>query len=216
MKRLITDQDVALSVGDVTVDCRIGELLAGEVALVPLDSGETRLLPTASAGAALVFSHDGRLVMLRGAMYRATSQDDIRFGEKTGRSAPTASAEQRRKAARLPITLPVTINQLDDVGAHVGEERQLITRDISIGGFAVASTGVGGLSAGALVHFDLVLTSGAMIGGTARIVRAASDMSGLRFEQLAPLDRVKLAAFLASQQSNRVARPMAMAGAAAR
>jgi hypothetical protein len=213
MKRLITDQDVALSVGDVTVDCRIGELLGGEVALVPHDAGEGRLLPAASAGATLVFSDGGRLVMLRGAMYRATSQDDIRFAEKTSRSAPTASAEQRRKAARLPITLPVTINLLDDTGMPSGEERQLITRDISIGGFAVG-TAVGGLSAGALVRFDLVLTSGAMIGGTARVVRAASEMSGLRFEQLAPLDRVKLAGFLASQQTNRAARPAATAAAA--
>jgi c-di-GMP-binding flagellar brake protein YcgR len=214
MKRLVTDQEVSISVGDVTVDCRVGELLGGEIALVPLDERESRMLPAASAGASLVFSHGGRLVMLRGAMYHATSRDDIRFAEKTSRLAPTASAEQRRKAARLPITLPVTVHQLDDAGEPVGEERQLITRDISIGGFAIG-TGVGGLSAGAVVRFDLVLTSGAMIGGTARVVRAASEMTGLRFEQLAPLDRVKLAGFLASQQSNRVARP-AMSAAAAR
>jgi hypothetical protein len=209
MKRLVTDQEAALSVGDVTVDCRVGELLGGEVALVPIDAGESRMLPAASAGASLVFTHGGRLVMLRGAMYRATSDEDIRFAEKTVRSA-AASAEQRRKAARLPITLPATIVQLDDAGAPVGEGRQLITRDISIGGFAVG-TGVGGLSVGMLVRFDLVLTSGAMIGGTARVVRAASEMSGLRFETLAPADRVRLAGFLASQQSNRVARPAASA-----
>jgi hypothetical protein len=55
-----------------------------------------------------------------------------------------------------------------------------------------------------------------MIGGTARVVRAASEMSGLRFEQLAPLDRVKLAGFLASQQTSRVTRPTAMVAAPAR
>lgn len=213
MKRLVSDQEVALSVGDVTVDCRVAELLGGEAALAPLDADESRLLPAASAGASLVFTHGGRLVMLRGAMYRATSQDDIRFAEKTVRSAPTASAEQRRKAARLPITLPATIVQLDEAGQPFGEERQLITRDISIGGFAVG-TGVGGFSVGVVVRFDLVLTNGAMLGGTARVVRAASEMSGLSFETLAPADRVRLAGFLASQQSNRVARPAA--GAAAR
>jgi hypothetical protein len=213
MKRLVTDQDVALSVGDVTVDCKVGELHGGEVALVPLDEGESGTLPAASAGASLVFSHGGRLVMLRGAMYRATGEDDIRFAEKTVRSAPTASAEQRRKAARLPITLPATIAQLDDAGEAFGEERQLITKDISIGGFAVG-TGVGSFPIGTLVRFDLVLTSGAMIGGTARVVRAASDMSGLRFEQLAAADRVKLAGFLASQQTNRTARPSAAAASA--
>jgi hypothetical protein len=213
MKRLVTDQDVALSVGDVTVDYKVGELLGGEVALVPLDEDESRTLPAASAGASLVFSDGGRLVMLRGAMYRATGEDDIRFAEKTIRTAPTASAEQRRKAARLPITLPATIAQLDEAGEPFGEERQLITKDISIGGFAVG-TGVGSFPVGALVRFDLVLTSGAMIGGTARVVRAASEMSGLRFEQLAAANRVKLAGFLASQQTNRAARPAGVAAAA--
>src|SRR3954463_16159342 len=212
MKRLAADQEVALSVGDVTVDCTVREVLGGEVALVPLDERECRMLPAASAGASLVFSHGGRLVMLRGAMYRATCEDDIRFAEKTVRSAPTASAEQRRKAARLPITLPATIAQLDEAGEPFGEERQLITKDISIGGFAVR-TGVGSFPVGTLVRFDLVLTSGAMIGGTARVVRAASEMSGLRFEQLAAADRVKLAGFLAAQQSTRVARPGALASA---
>jgi hypothetical protein len=212
MKRLAADQEVALSVGDVTVDCTVREVLGGEVALVPLDERECRMLPAASAGASLVFSHGGRLVMLRGAMYRATCEEDIRFAEKALRSAPAASAEQRRKAARLPITLPATIVQLDEAGQPFGEERQLITKDISIGGFAVG-TGVGAFSVGTLVRFDLVFTDGAMMGGTARVVRAASEMSGLSFVQLAPADRVRLAGFLASQHTNRAARPGAVAAA---
>ena len=213
MKRLVIDQVVALSVGDATVDCRVAALSAGEASLEPLADGESRMLPPASAGASLVFTHEGRLVMLRGAMYRATGEHDLRFAEKTVASAKAMSAEQRRKAARLPITLPATIAQLDEAGEPFGEERQLITKDISIGGFAVG-TGVGSFPVGTLVRFDLVLTSGAMIGGTARVVRAASEMSGLRFEQLAAADRVKLAGFLASQQTNRTARPAAAAASA--
>ena len=50
-----------------------------------------------------------------------------------------------------------------------------------------------------------------MLSGTAVVVRAASEMSGLRFEQLAPADRVKLAGFLAGRQSGRG--PRAAAGA---
>ena len=210
MKRLALEQEVALSVGDATVDCRVAALSGGEAALAPLDPADSGMLPAASAGASLVFTHGGRLVMLRGAMYRATGEDDIRFAEKTLRSAPTASAEQRRKAARLPITLPATIRQLDDEGTPFGEERQLVTRDISIGGFAVA-TGVGGFSPGAHVQFALILTSGEMLSGTAIVVRAASEMSGLRFDKLAPADRVKLAGFLAGRQSNRG--PRSAAGA---
>jgi len=209
MKRLALEQEVALSVGDATVDCRVAALSGGEAALAPLDPADSGLLPAASAGASLVFTHGGRLVMLRGAMYRATGEADLRFAEKSSGSGPVV-AEQRRKAARLPITLPATIRQLDDEGAPFGEERQLVTRDISIGGFAVG-TGVGGFSPGAHVQFELILTSGEMLSGTAVVVRAASEMSGLRFEQLAPADRVKLAGFLAGRQSGRG--PRAAAGA---
>ena len=209
MKRLAVEQEVALSVGDATVDCRVAALSGGEAALAPLDPADSGQLPAASAGASLVFTHGGRLVMLRGAMYRAGGEADLRFAEKSGGSGPVV-AEQRRKAARLPITLPATIRQLDDEGTPFGEERQLVTRDISIGGFAVG-TGVGGFSPGAHVQFELILTSGEMLSGTAVVVRAASEMSGLRFEQLAPADRVKLAGFLAGRQSGRG--PRAAAGA---
>jgi len=209
MKRLALEQEVALSVGDATVDCRVASLSGGEAALAPLDPTETSLLPAASAGASLVFTHGGRLVMLRGAMYRATGEADLRFAEKSSGWGPVV-AEQRRKAARLPITLPATIRQLDDEGTPFGEERQLVTRDISIGGFAVG-TGVGGFSPGAHVQFALILTSGEMLTGTAVVVRAASEMSGLRFAKLAPADRVKLAGFLAGRQSGRG--PRAAAGA---
>jgi hypothetical protein len=214
VRRLAIDQVVALSVGDATIDCRVAALAGGEAALEALEPDDSSLLPAASAGASLVFSHEGRLVMLRGAMYRATGEHDLRFAEKTVASAKALVAEQRRKAARLAITLPATLRQLDEDDKAMGEDRQLITRDISIGGFAVA-TGVIGLPVGARVSFQLVLTNGAILAGTARVVRSASDMAGLSFEQLPPLDRVRLAGFLASQQTSRAARPSAAAGSAA-
>lgn len=212
MRRLAIDQDVALSVGDATIDCRVVSLDGGEAALEPLVAGDSRMLPAASAGASLVFTHEGRLVMLRGAMYRATGNDDLRFAEKTVAPAKALSAEQRRKAARLPITLPATLRQLAGDDTPIGEERQLITRDLSIGGFAVG-TGVVGLPVGARVGFQLILTNGAILAGTARVVRSAAEMAGLTFEQLPPADRVRLAGFLASQQNVRSGRS---AGAGAR
>jgi hypothetical protein len=211
VKRLTIDQEVALSVGDATVDCRVVSFDGAEAALEPLVPGESCVLPAASAGASLVFSREGRLVMLRGTMYRPTGGDDLRFAEKTVASAKAVSAEQRRKAARLAITLPATLRPIDADGAPVGEERQLITRDISIGGFAVG-TGFAGLQVGVRVTFQLVLTNGAILAGTARVVRSAAAMAGLVFEQLPPADRVRLAGFLASQQSVRAGRP---AGASA-
>src|SRR3954464_5198811 len=143
MKRLAIDQEVALSVGDATIDRRVAALPGGEAALEPLVAAECRMLPAASAGASLVFTHEGRLVMLRGALYRASGDDDLRFAEKTVAHAKAVSAEQRRKAARLAITLPATLRQLDADGTP-GEDAQLITQDLSIGGFAVG-TGFAGL-----------------------------------------------------------------------
>jgi hypothetical protein len=216
MKRLRIGQEVALSVGDAAIDCRVESLTRGEAALAPLHEGDSNLLPAASAGASIVFTHEGRLVMLRGAMYRATGADDLRFAETTTtRSGAPVVGEQRRKAARVAITLPATIRQLDDDGAPLGEERQLVTRDLSIGGFAVG-TGVGALPVGTLVRFALVLTNGALIDGTARVVRAASEMSGLRFEALEPADRVRLAGFLASRQTSLGPRPARAAAAGQR
>jgi PilZ domain-containing protein len=211
MKRLTVDQEVALSVGDVTIDCRVARLDGAEAALAPVHPDEGNLLPAASAGASIVFTNGGRLVMLRGAMYRATGIDDLRFAETAARSATAGNAQQRRKAARLAITLPATIRQLDESGEPFGEERQLVTRDLSIGGFAVG-TGFGALSVGTRVKFELILTNGAILAGTARVVRAASEMSGLCFEDLPPADRVRLAGFLAGRQT-RAPRPAA-AGAA--
>src|SRR3954452_21587554 len=214
MKRLAVDQDVALSVGDATIDCRVAALTGGEAALEPLVAGDSRMLPAASAGASLVFTHEGRLVMLRGALYRASGDDDLRFAEKTVAHAKAVSAEQRRKAARLAITLPATLRQLDADGTP-GEERQLITQDLSIGGFAVG-TGFAGLPVGARVSFELVLTSGEILAGTARVVPSGGKVAGPRFEQLPPADRVKLAGFLASQQTVRTSRPIAVAASASR
>jgi hypothetical protein len=216
MKRLAIGNEVALSVADVTIDCRVDGLTGGEAALSPLHTGDGNLLPAASAGASIVFKHEGRLVMLRGAMYRASGADDLRFATTaTTRSAAPIVGEQRRKAARLAITLPVTIRQLDEDGSPYGEERQLVTRDLSIGGFAVG-TGVGSFPVGALVQFAIVLTNGTMIDGTARVVRAASEMSGLRFETLEPAERVRLAGFLAARQTSLGPRATRAAGASAR
>ena len=101
MKRLAVEQEVALSVGDVTVDCRVAALSGGEAALAPLEPADSGLLPAASAGASLVFTHGGRLVMLRGAMYRATGDDDLRFAEKSGGAGPSwPSIAARPRACR--------------------------------------------------------------------------------------------------------------------
>jgi hypothetical protein len=201
MKRLQRDLIVAVSVGDTTVDCRVAGVSGGEASLEPLSARDVEVLPAASAAATLVFSHGGGLVMLRGAMYRV-DRGDLRFAE-TARSPQVA--DQRRKAARLPITLPATVARIDEQGALVGDHRKLVTSDLSLGGFAVA-TGVSGLPVGAWLRFELVLTDGVTLAGTGRVVRSAGEICGVEFEQFARADRLRLAGFLAAQQRTRAAR----------
>jgi len=200
MKRLTIGQTAALSVGDTVADCRVVEVSGGEAKLVPHEPELAARLPAAGDGASLAFTHGQQIVMLRGAMYRGMSDDDLRFSERAANRAAADAGAQRRKAARLPVTLPAMMRQLDTDGTPFGAERPLVTRDISLGGFAVG-TGVGGFSPGALVAFEIVLTSGETISGTARVVRAGSEMSAVRFERLEPADRIRLVGFLAALRS---------------
>jgi hypothetical protein len=202
MKRLLENQVVGLSVGDATVDCRVAGLTGGEASLVPLRPAEAKLLPAASAGANLVFSHRGGLVMLRGALYRSGSAEDLRFAEDS--RATAAVAEQRRRAARVDVSLLVSVTPLAPDGTPDGEEHQLMTRDMSLGGLALDS-GRAPLLNGSLLHFTVTLPDLTQVGGTGRVVRAAGNMCGVKFEELAPADRLKLASFLVAQQRPRAA-----------
>jgi hypothetical protein len=201
VKRLQQDLIVAVSVGDTTVDCRVAGVSGGEASLEPLNASDVELLPAASAAATLVFPHGGGLVMLRGAMYRV-GRGEIRFAE---RARGPQVAEQRRKAGRLPISLPATVARIDEQGALVEEHRKLVTRDLSLGGFAVA-TGARAFPLRARLRFELVLADGVTLAGTGRAARSAGEICGVEFEQLAPADRVRLAGFLAAQQRTRAAR----------
>jgi hypothetical protein len=202
MKRLLENQVVGLSVGDTTVDCRVAGLTGGEASLVALRPAEAKLLPAASAGANLVFTHRGGLVMLRGALYRADSAEDLRFAEDS--RATAAVAEQRRRAARVDVSLLASVTPLAPDGTPDGEEYQLMTRDMSLGGLALDS-GRAPLLNGSLLSFTVTLPDLTQIGGTGRVVRAAGKMCGVKFEELAPADRLKLASFLVSRQRARAA-----------
>jgi hypothetical protein len=202
MKRLLENEVVGLSVGETAVDCRVAALTGGEASLHALRPAEAKLLPPASAGATLVFTHRGGLVMLRGAMYRGGSIDDLRFAE--GSRSTTAVAEQRRRAARVEIGLLASVTALAADGTPEGEEHQLITRDLSLGGLAL-DIGRAPLLNGTRLRFTVTLPDLTQVGGTGRVVRAAGSMCGVKFEDVAPADRLKLAGFLVARQGARPA-----------
>ena len=104
MNRLTVGQTAALSVGDTVADCQVVARTGGEAVLVPHEPKIAARLPAAGDGASLVFKHGDRLVMLRGAMYRGTSDDDLRFAagsllhgrESSRRGAPPQARRLRR------------------------------------------------------------------------------------------------------------------------
>jgi hypothetical protein len=204
VKRLAQDQVVGLAVGDASIDCRVMGLSGGEAALAPLQDEEAALLPAASANATLVFNHRGGLVMLRGAMYRgAGGSSDLRFAEGSRRApAPAETGEQRRRAARVEVSLPAAVAVLGPDGDPEGAERPFRTRDMSINGLAL-DTGADSFPSGSLLRFTLVLPDGTPITGQARVVRTAHRMAGLRYENVEPAARAKLASFLVSRQRPR-------------
>jgi hypothetical protein len=202
VKRLLENQVVGLSVGDTTIDCHVAGVTGNEAALHAVRPAEARLLPPASTAANLVFDHRGGLVMLRGALFRADSAEDLRFAEGR-RSAPPA-AEQRRRAARVDVALLASVTPLAPDGTPQGEEQQFITQDMSLGGLAL-DTGRAPLLKDSLLRFTLTLPDLTQIGGLGRVVRAAGGMCGVRFEDVAPADRLKLASFLVARQRPRPA-----------
>jgi len=208
VKRLAQDQVVGLAVGDSSIDCRVTSLSSGEAVLEPLHVEQAALLPAASANATLVFSHRGGLVMLRGAMYRgAGGSSDLRFAEGSRRGpAPAQTGEQRRRAARVDVSLPAAVAVLGPDGQPEGPERPFRTRDMSINGLAL-DTGAESFPSGSLLRFTLMLPDGTPITGSARVVRSAHRMCGLKYEDVDPAARAKVASFLVSKQRPRTPAP---------
>jgi hypothetical protein len=202
MKRLLENQVVGLSVGETTIDCAVAALIGDEAALRALRPPEAGLLPAASASATLVFTHRGGLVMLRGSLYRAGGVEELRFAEGSRPAACAAVAEQRRRAARVDVALPAAVTALAHDGTPQGDAHEFVTRDVSLGGLAL-DTHRAPLLNGTLLHFTVKLPDATEIAGTGRIVRAAGDVCGVQFEDVAPADRMRLAGYLVGTQRPR-------------
>ena len=198
MKRLELNQDVTLGVGDDTLACRVMGFVAGAVALAPAEP-TSRSFPLGSACASLVFEFRGGLVQLLGSFHRVESS--LRFAA----SDRARAGEQRRTAARLDLALPVTLTQLVDDTRPLDTERRLVTFDVSLGGIGLRLND-GVYPRGTLLRFELEPPGGEPVVGTARVVHVAGEHCGLRFEEVAPADRVRLAGYLVLAKRERTRR----------
>jgi PilZ domain len=199
MKRLRTGQIVTLAVGDTTLDCRVTEFVGTEVALSPV-TRSARSLP-ASGGASIVFEHRGGLVQLRGALYHV--DEGLRFAVTRTQCA----GQQRRRAARIELALPVMLTPLTHDGRSSRIERHVVTFDLSLSGMGLRLNGAV-YPRGDVLRFELRPPGGNPLTGKARVVHVTGEMCGLAFEEFAPADHARLAGYLVGakrERSRRVA-----------
>jgi len=190
MKRLAVEQEVALSVGDATVDCRVAALCGGEAALAPLDPADSGLLPAASAGASLVFTHGGRLVMLRG---RVRREDDGLHFTVTDK----VTVEQRRRYARVEVALPVMLTPLGADGTP-GNPVETRSFDVSADGVLVEAQISPTLPR---LRLSLELPDGdPPVECDVRLIRQVGWRSALRYSGISECDRERLKCFVAERK----------------
>jgi hypothetical protein len=203
MMRLQHGQVVTLAVGDKAVECNVAGIVGGAVALDPVVPMSSCELPAAGAGASIVFVHRGGLVQLIGSLHREGEGQGAELRFAVTRRPP--SSEQRRRAARLELALPVTVTPLGEDGDPAHPPRQLVTFDVSLGGIGLRLSD-GMYARGTLLGFALVPPAGEPLVGTARVAHVTGEVCGLQFEEVGALDRVRLAGYLVGAQRGRTRR----------
>jgi PilZ domain-containing protein len=191
MRRLAAKQPVVLDLGEEAIECVV-EAVAGEQATIaPLAAADAGYIPRLGRAAALVFvaGSGGERARVRGAVHRAPTEGRLQFVAGAGSDLPA-----RRRTARAGVDLPV------DIEPDGEPARRLATTDVSIGGIGVRIAGwrpVGGEQ----VRFALELPAAPPIRGTAVVLRVAEGVAGLAIEDIAAVDRARLAAFLIASRA---------------
>jgi hypothetical protein len=186
MRRLAAQQPVVLDLEEEAIECVVEAIAGDEATIAPVTAADAGYIPRLGRAAALVFAAagGGERTRVRGAVHRAAGEGRLRFVAGGGADLPA-----RRQAARAGVDLPV------DLEPQGEPARRLATTDVSIGGIGVRIAGWRP-TGGEHVRFALELPAATPIRGTARVLRVAEGVAGLAIEDIAPIDRARLAAFL--------------------
>src|SRR5215210_2262470 len=192
MRRLAERQPVVLDLAEEAIDCVVAEVGRDEATIVPVAIADASYIPTLGRAAALVFESAGERVRVRGAVHRHRREDRLRFVAGGGAGLPA-----RRRAARIEARLAIELTLLEDGGEPAGDPVRAQTCDVSIAGVGVR-LGDWALDEGRLVRFGLELPGqgGPPIAGKARVLRVSDGVAGLELDDVPPIDRARLAAFL--------------------
>jgi PilZ domain len=182
MRRLREQQDVTLLVGATQLRCRVVAINSDEAALKPFTAPRVSRQELEGA-ASLMFAHRGSFVALKGRASWGEVFDDLRFTVRDGVQVP-----QQRSSSRLQIPLDALVN---------GQTGRSI--DISADGMSLQ----GGTFGDADTELDIELEipdHEPPLRVHGRVVRATTELTAVRFDDIPDADRDRLSRFIFAVQ----------------
>jgi len=197
MHRLAPSQPVVLDLEEEAIECVVVDVAGDTATIAPLAAADASYIPSLGRPAALVFvvlgpQGAGARESVRGVVRRGSVGARLTFiAGGDGRLAP------RRRTARSEVAVMVELS-----GPEGSDEpaRRLDTSNVSLGGIGV-QLGSWEPDEGARLRFALELPDAPPIRGVVHVLRVEGGVAGLAFEQIAPPDRSRLAAFLIASRA---------------
>ena len=195
MRRLREHQLVTLQMDrpSVSIECLVLGIDGEEATLEPVYQADLARIPTIGAETLLTFEYRSQLVTLRGNTRREDATQDFRFAVTDRVTVP-----QRRRYARVDVTLPLRVRPLNADGSAAGDTIETRTRDLSADGLQVDELLP---QASARWRLELELPdNGQPIVCEAKIVRHLAGGTGMRYTDLSAEDRERLRQFVSARK----------------
>ena len=203
MRRLREHQFVTLEIDNppTGMECLVLAIDGDEATLEPVDLEQMSVLSASGRSALLTFEYRSQLVSLRGMARRDEVSRDLRFNVTDRVTVP-----QRRRYARVEVTLPLTLMALREEGGSLvaGEPIETRTRDLSADGVLVEE-----LLPPAEQRWRATLPlpdRGPPVVFEARIVRNVGGGTAMRYTAMRPEDKHRLKQYVAAQKRRILAR----------
>jgi PilZ domain len=204
MRRLHQQQivEIHLETDDPAITCRVASV-TGAVATLTRDESPFAPLPPAATGH-LVFEHQGTLVALQGIAASLSPEDPkIEFVVIDNVVLP-----ERRAAERIPVAASVSVRAVGQEG-DPGTAVETVTADVSITGALLERRPGLGVEAVAL---ELRFPDGAVVSCHGQPVRETPSHLGVKFMNMPPADRARLAGIIFRHQRAAVKPRSSQAG----
>jgi len=203
VRRLREHQFVTLEIDNppTGMECLVLAIDGDEATLEPVDLEQMSVLSASGRSALLTFEYRSQLVSLRGMARRDEVSRDLRFNVTDRVTVP-----QRRRYARVEVTLPLTLMALREEGGSLvaGEPIETRTRDLSADGVLVEE-----LLPPAEQRWRATLPlpdRGPPVIFEARIVRNVGGGTAMRYTAMRPEDKHRLKQYVAAQKRRILAR----------